>query len=63
MQLFSEKGVFATEEVSSLLFVRYVQHKDPQRLEKELKQGDPINMYEHPDPSENNNIKYILVTK
>lgn len=37
MELFSEKGVYATEEISSLLFVRYIQHKDSIRLERELK--------------------------
>ncbi|CAD8137097.1 unnamed protein product [Paramecium octaurelia] len=63
MHEFAENGVFATEEISSLLFVRYVQHRNPIKLEKDLIQGDPINMYEHPEPSENHNIKNILVTK
>lgn len=63
MKEFSENGVYATEEISSLLFVRYVQHRNSIKLEKDLILGDPINMYEHPDPIENNKIKYILVTK
>ncbi|CAD8144405.1 unnamed protein product [Paramecium octaurelia] len=63
MREFSENGVYATEEISSLLFVRYVQHRNSSKLEADLIQGDPVNMYEHPDPAENNNIKYLLVTK
>lgn len=63
MSEFADNGVYATEEISSLLFVRYVQHRNSMKLEKDLIKGDPINMYEHPEPSENNNIKNILVTK
>ncbi|CAD8141534.1 unnamed protein product [Paramecium pentaurelia] len=63
MSEFADNGVYATEEISSLLFVRFVQHRNSIKLEKDLIKGDPINMYEHPEPSENNNIKNILVTK
>ncbi|CAD8059304.1 unnamed protein product [Paramecium sonneborni] len=63
MKEFSDNGVYATEEISSLLFVRYVQHRNAIKLQNDLIKGDPVNMYEHPDPSENKNIKNILVTK
>ncbi|CAD8056313.1 unnamed protein product [Paramecium sonneborni] len=63
MEQFAKKGVYATEEISSLLFVRFVQHRDSVKLKNDLtQQGDPVNMYEHPEPQENG-IKYILVTK
>ncbi|CAD8043059.1 unnamed protein product [Paramecium primaurelia] len=63
MQLLANHKVSSTEEICTLIFLRYIQQNNPIKLKNDLKQGDPVNVYDYPGVDKGRIFDEQLVTK
>ncbi|CAD8053184.1 unnamed protein product [Paramecium sonneborni] len=63
MQLLANHKVQSTEEICTLIFLRYIQQNNPIKLKNDLKQGDPVNVYDYPGVDKGRMFEEQLVSK
>ncbi|CAD8061136.1 unnamed protein product [Paramecium sonneborni] len=63
MQLLANHKVQSTEEICTLIFLRFIQQNNPIKLKNDLKKGDPVNVYDYPGVDKGRMFDEQLVTK